>query len=641
MRILIYIYFFCKIQFKKKKKNQKLNMGHYCFLLRRIIDLLNYKTKSKTELKSKETSTIKKQKQFFEIDNDQELFNDLGNYGYEKLESLEKSNLRDFSLEISTITTELSSLPTECLTQIFQNVGFSGLFSCLLVCRAWCRNVIPILWSRPFDKLSKDCRYQLIRTYITCLSEEEKSFLNTLLLKYGFKIPNKSHSLFNYSIYLKELSYVDLYQSVDSGIKYYRKSFIGRNTYKLTFLITRSLCKMFLTKNITDPSYHLQSFMIEKYFIQIDDIFPDIELFSKVYPGLSQITKFSFNYYNPISDNLFKFLQYFPSLCKGLYHLDITLPYFENNPIIIDLLISIIKAQKSLQEFNLSGARIGANFIIPVLFSSHYNSLTSIKFQNINFHKVNLRSIISCKKLENLTIYHCTGLTKSSLPLLVKDFNSSHYYNYNNGMKLKSLNIGCSPKCSQIPKLILESSLAISCQELCLDLITPEIVNAIKKQCQNVINLKLRDFFIDNNDITIESSSSTSNSLLYNLFHGLFLERLTISISPKNSDYEELSIRAKDLPSSCWYLKLQCGYSVRQLCELLLSDECVASIKVLIIDYLKLDISHLMIVRDFTMVKGTLKYFGIGGRNDFDKDELDVIKELRYKYNVIVNLEES
>jgi hypothetical protein len=196
----------------------------------------------------------------------------------------------------------------------------------------------------------------------------------------------------------------------------------------------------------------------------------------------------------------------------------------------------------------------------------------------------------------------------------------------------------------QISKLILDSLLSATCQELCLDLITPDIINAIKNRCQNITTLKLRDYFISNDDITTESSSSlsssSSNSLLYNLFHALLLERLTVIISPKNSDYEELNIHARDLPSSCWYLELQCGYSVRKLCELLLSDECVAPIRVLIINYLRLDISHLMIVRDFAMVKGTLKYFGIGGRNDFDKDELDVIKELQYKYNVTVNLED-
>ncbi|CAI2171537.1 10493_t:CDS:1 [Funneliformis geosporum] len=601
-----------------------------CFLIRRIYDLLNYKSTTTTEL----------HKQFFEVECDQVLFNDLGIHGNDINE--EKSILRGFPLGGSLeLTTKLSSLPTECLTLIFQNVGFSGLFSCLLVCRAWCRKVVPILWSKPFDKLPKDNRYKLIRTYITSLSTEEKSFLNLQLKKHGFSIPNTTISLFNYPIYLKELSYVELYQAVDSGIKYYRKSFIGRNTYKLTFLITKSLCKMFLTKNINDSSYHLQSFKIDKYFIQINDIFPEIDLFSKVYPGLSQITKFSLNYYNPISDNLFKLLQYFPSLCKGLCYLDITLPYFENNTIIIDLLISIIKAQRSLQEFNLSGARIGANFIIPNLFSFHCNSLVSVKFKNVNFHKVNLHLITSCKRLENLTIYHCTGLTRSSLPSannLLND-NSTYFFDYN-GMRLKSLNIGCSPKCSQIPKIILESPLTETCQELCLDLITPEIINATRRNCQNVTTLKLRDYFIIN-DVIKESSSKISSSLLFNLFHGLLLEKLIISISPKNSDYDELNVRAIDLPPSCWYLELRCGFSERQLYELLLSKDCVAPISLLILDYLKLNIFHLMTVRDFAMVKGTLKYFEIGGRKDFDKSELKVIKDLQNEYNVTVIFQEN
>ncbi|CAG8451557.1 150_t:CDS:2 [Funneliformis caledonium] len=532
-----------------------------CFLLRRIFDLLNYKSKT-TDL----------HKQFFEVDCDQELFNDLGIH--ENDINVEKSILRGFPLEGSPeATTKLSSLPTECLTQIFQNVGTSGLFSCLLVCRAWCRKVVPILWSKPFDKLPKDCKYKLIRTYITSLSTEEKSFLNLQLKQYGFRIPNATISLFNYPIYLKELSYVELYQAVDSGIKYYRKSFIGRNTYKLTFLITKSLCKTFLTKNINDSSYHLQSFKIDKYYRQNDDIFPEIDLFSK--------------------------------------------------------------AQRSLQEFNLSGARIGANFIIPNLFSFHCNSLISVQFKNVNFHKVNLHLIASCKKLEHLTIYHCTGITKSSLPSAnnLLNGNSTYFYDYN-GMRLKSLNIGCSPKCSQIPKIILESPLTETCQELCLDLITPEITNVTRRNCQNVTTLILRDHFIIN-DVTKESS------LIYNLFHGLLLERLIIIISPRNSDYDELNVRAIDLPSCCWYLELRCGFAERQFYDLLLSKDCVAPISVLILEYLKLNIVHLMTVRDFAMMKGTLKYFEICGRKDFDKDELKVIKDLQNVYNVNVNFHEN
>ncbi|EXX52613.1 uncharacterized protein OCT59_003827 [Rhizophagus irregularis] len=595
-------------------------MANYCFLIRHILEL--FKDLKAKEANSKTTCF----KQFFEINSGQEIFNDIGSYGHlNEITSEKPKKLREFSSEINS-TAEFSStlptLPTECLEKIFKNLD-NELFSCLLVCRSWCRNIVPILWSKPFDKLSKNSKYKLIRTYITCLSDEEKSCLNSQLLKHGIKIPYTTHSLFNYSIYLKELSYMELYQSVDSGIKHYRKSFIGHNTYKITSLLTKSICRMFLTKNITDTSLNLQSFKIDRHFI---DIFPELDLFSKVYPGLSQITKFTLNY-DPNSENLFKFLQHFPNLCIGLNFLDITLPYFENDPTIIDLLNSLIKKQKSLRDFNLSGARIGANIIIPVLLSSHYNNLISIKFQNLDFQNVDLSKLTSCKKLENLTIYHCTGLNRSSLPLP---------NNFNNRIILKSLIIGCSPKYPQIPTIIIESPLGISCQELCLDLITPEIVDAIKHNCRNVTKLRLRDHFISIN----KNESFTPEFLINNLFHSLLLERLTINISPKNSDYEELNIHGRDLPSSCWYLKLHCGFSVRHLYDLLLSDECMASISALIVDYSKLHTGHLMVIRDLVKEKGTLKYFGIYGKKEFGKEELEVIKDLQYKYKVNVNFED-
>ncbi|CAI2166775.1 11693_t:CDS:2 [Funneliformis geosporum] len=583
------------------------------------------------------------------INHRQEIFDDLGNYGhrYADEEPSEKPRLREFSMEFSS-TTELSSLPTKCLEQIFKNVedddGSLGLFSCLLVCRAWCRDVVPLLWSRPFSKLPKDSRYKLIRTYITCLSREEKSYLNSQLLNNKIRIPDSSRSLINYSIYLKELSYIDLYHSVDSGIKYYRKSFIGRNTFRQTSLISRSICKMFLTKNITDPSFHLQSFRIDKHFVQMD-IFPEIDLFSKVYPGLSQITKLTLNY-DPNSENLYKFLQSFPSICRGLNYLNITLPYFETNPKLIDLLISIIKAQRSIHSFHLSGARIGANLILPVLLSEHSNYLISMKFQNVNFNNVNLHAITSCLRLEELTISHCTGLDRSSLPLASR-LGSSSFFD-NNGLILKSLSIGCSPIYSQISTIILNSPIGTTCRELCLDLITPKIIKTIKRYCQNVTTLKLRDYFINNNDFggsSAESSTappfSSGAMMLRELFNGIYLERLIISISPKNSDYEELNIHGRDLPASCWYLKLQCGFSVERLDDLLLSDECMAPISVLILDYSKLHLEHFKAIRELVKKKRTLTYFGICGRKGFDDDELKVIKDLQHEYNVVVNLNES
>ena len=150
--------------------------------------------------------------------------------------------------------------------------------------------------------------------------------------------------------------------------------------------------------------------------------------------------------------------------------------------------------------------------------------------------------------------------------------------------------------------------------------------------------MKFRDHFIETNEKNDGKFSFASEILVNNLLHGFSsLEKFVISISPKNSDYEELNIHGRDLPASCWYLKLQCGFSVRHLCDLMLSDECLASISVLIVDYSELNIGHLMIIRDLAREKGTLRYFGIYGKEEFDKEELEVIKDLQHQYNVKVD----
>ena len=74
-----------------------------------------------------------------------------------------------------------------------------------------------------------------------------------------------------------------------------------------------------------------------------------------------------------------------------------------------------------------------------------------MKFQNVDFNNVDLNLLTYCRKLEHLTIYHCSGLNRSSLPL-ANSINQN-----NNRMMLKSLNIGCSPKYSKLPIIILDS----------------------------------------------------------------------------------------------------------------------------------------------------------------------------------------
>src|SRR3990170_1107567 len=103
-------------------------------------------------------------------------------------------------------------------------------------------------------------------------------------------------------------------------------------------------------------------------------------------------------------------------------------------------MISIIGSQISIQSFNFSGARIGVNQILSKLLSEHSNHLISMKFQNVDFNHVDLHALTSCKRLENLTIYHCTGLNRFDFPS-ANLLNGTSYFD-DHGMRLKSLNIG-------------------------------------------------------------------------------------------------------------------------------------------------------------------------------------------------------
>ncbi|CAG8788770.1 12935_t:CDS:1, partial [Acaulospora morrowiae] len=47
------------------------------------------------------------------------------------------------------------------------------LYKCLFVSRLWCRITVPLLWKNPFE-ISPCKKHDLImRTYISCLNDEE------------------------------------------------------------------------------------------------------------------------------------------------------------------------------------------------------------------------------------------------------------------------------------------------------------------------------------------------------------------------------------------------------------------------------------------------------------------------------------
>src|SRR5947207_10138096 len=97
-------------------------------------------------------------------------------------------------------------IPFECLEQVFIHLlhNKSTLFNCLLVNRSWCRQVVPILWSRPFSRLRWKPSSQLVQTYISCMTKEKFSFTDLEIIL-PESSSSSSQSLFNYAKYLRKL----------------------------------------------------------------------------------------------------------------------------------------------------------------------------------------------------------------------------------------------------------------------------------------------------------------------------------------------------------------------------------------------------------------------------------------------------
>src|SRR2546421_316568 len=102
-----------------------------------------------------------------------------------------------------------SKLPVDCLDQIFKclDEDAKSLHSCLLVNRAWCTIIVPILWSNPwkFEKPKQtDSTFwaAITHTILLCLSKESQELLRSNdIIKSTFV-----HPLFDYVRFFQYLS---------------------------------------------------------------------------------------------------------------------------------------------------------------------------------------------------------------------------------------------------------------------------------------------------------------------------------------------------------------------------------------------------------------------------------------------------
>ncbi|CAG8567432.1 11220_t:CDS:2 [Ambispora leptoticha] len=139
------------------------------------------------------------------------------------------------------------SLPPEILRQIvtiFED-DYKTLYSCLLVNRYWCCNVVPILWRKMPDNFPRiatsSWAYKFIQAYINCLSTDTRAQLGLTESD-----QQKESSVLLYPTYLKVLDFQRLSDAIVSWCiklnrniydkKTRRGSHYGESEKKLKFL---------------------------------------------------------------------------------------------------------------------------------------------------------------------------------------------------------------------------------------------------------------------------------------------------------------------------------------------------------------------------------------------------------------------
>ncbi|CAG8453676.1 11871_t:CDS:2 [Diversispora eburnea] len=471
------------------------------------------------------------------------------------------------------------------MQQIFQNIVDQGeaLYPLLLVNRYWCKNVVPFLWSRPFENLLPENRFKIMCIYLSSLDEQEQLILSSALKHYDINLPKIQKPLFNYPILLKEFSFKNLEMIVHSFV--YRWSCDHctiKDLDEQMNIITSSLCKLFLKHSTSLRSFKLDKFLTHCDIPECNNIFDyNFNNFNNIYNNFSDllnISKLEIDYTTtPIMKNSIQILNIISKLCKRIRILDVKIPPFTDKiPEITKGIIKIIRSQECLKEFNLEGVDSEESKEIILALRTQAATLNIVKFENINLTTSSLLSLTYCTNLEILSMLNSSG----------------------------------------------EDSL----QDITFDVITHETINSIIQNCPNIRNLTLLNY-------QPRQHNPLLNSLFLNLIH---ITHLTLQINHKNMSYENMIISGKNLPPNLEYLKLKCGFTSVQLDGLLNDCGENAKLKVLIIDFMKVLYMDLKVIMKFVKCRRTLKYLGINGRVGWGGKEMKELEVLKEKFGVHV-----
>ncbi|CAI2177213.1 14841_t:CDS:1 [Funneliformis geosporum] len=504
-------------------------------------------------------------------------------------------------------------LPPDCLLDIFNHLKDDGssLYSCVLVNRLWCRLVIPILWSQPFELSSEERHLKIIKTYFSCLSDIDK----IRLLNQEIILPDP-RPFFNYPKYLKKFNSKKFGLAINKWL----------TLKELTQNVTIEILKLIFTRS--DKLIDLGIVCIGNRYFPLSSM--EDSLLGKDHDSLFKLEMFNLTYRdeqdyrhsNQDDKAVSNLIETMSRCATNIKHLRINILLWEDRYTIsqIDETISqLLLRQNNLISFETT------NFHHPLkIFSSLTSQASTLKelklSSNFPFDVLFLQTLISLNSLETL---HLNSMSLTHIP--------SHFTTHQ--LSIKNLHL-LIPKLSSFEYLpILLSMISNNLQRLVLNGFIQKVFRDIIEYCPNI------------QELCIETNSPLQKSFL-NLLSSLnSLKYLELKRGKKiefewlKDDY--ISQFSTSIPSSLLHLSLQSNISVEPLKIIL--DKCRAKLCTLELCKTHMqneDSNFLNLLIDYTKKNSGLKKLRLClvNYNDYKfKPSLEDIENARELFNVILN----
>ncbi|GES99605.1 hypothetical protein GLOIN_2v1767149 [Rhizophagus clarus] len=133
--------------------------------------------------------------------------------------------------------------------------------------------------------------------------------------------------------------------------------------------------------------------------------------------SLNRLVKFQINNINStLTQNTINLLKLISINCKNIHYLDFKFKHYEYNDNILQLIISIIKSQDHISEFNISQIKINFELILLNLLLLHKNTLISMKLDHVHISENSTEILKQFYNIRKVKLLHCNKLTSEVLP---------------------------------------------------------------------------------------------------------------------------------------------------------------------------------------------------------------------------------